>query len=131
MQEVYLTVWRHAATFDPAKGSAIAWLAAIARHKAIDRRRSTMSAGTRPAPDDAELADPAPLADVALETVEQNQQVSDALEELDAKHADAICHIYRAGLTYDETALRMQVPVGTVKSWVRRRLVKLRTSLES
>src|SRR5499427_9431899 len=131
LQDVYVTVWRKAATFDPGRASAIAWLVAIARNRAIDRLRAR-GAGGRLEPIEAAdaVSDPAPAAVDRVELAQQHQRLTRCLEELDAPHASAIRAAFLDGATYEELAARMNVPLGTMKSWIRRGLLKLRACLE-
>src|SRR5262245_7587573 len=131
LQDVYVTVWRKAATFDPGRASAITWLVAIARNRAIDRLRAR-GAGGRPEPIEAAdaVSDPAPVAVERVELAQQYQRLARCLEELDARHSTAIRAAFLDGATYEELAARMNVPVGTMKSWIRRGLLKLRACLE-
>jgi RNA polymerase sigma-70 factor, ECF subfamily len=131
LQEVYLTVWRKAARFDESVASPITWLVAIARNRCIDRLRS--SAGARKAlPIEAadEVADAAPSAVERLESDEEQARLNGCLEELESRQRDAIRAAFLDGLTYDELARRSEVPLGTMKSWIRRGLMKLRACLE-
>src|SRR6187551_3914293 len=79
LQDVYLTVWRRAATFDATRASPITWLVAIARNRCIDRLRST--GGTRHAPieDAYEVSDPKPDAAALMENAEQQRRLRDCL----------------------------------------------------
>jgi RNA polymerase sigma-70 factor (ECF subfamily) len=131
LQDVYVTVWRKAASFDPSRASPITWLVAIARNRAIDRLRS----GTvRPRMDPIEAADavtdPAPRAIEHVELAQRHQRLTRCLEELDARHSAAIRAAFLEGATYEELAGGADVPLGTMKSWIRRGLLKLRTCLE-
>ena len=131
LQDVYLNVWRKAASFDEARASPITWLVAIARNRAIDRVRS--GAGARSsAPIDAasDVPDPTPLAAETIETAQDNRRLYSCLEELETRQQAAIRAAYMDGLTYEELAERSNVPLGTMKSWIRRGLAKLRACLE-
>ena len=131
LQDVYVTVWRKAAGFDPGRASPITWLVAIARNRAIDRLRS--SAVTRriePIEAADAVSDPAPVAVERVELAQQHQRLARCLEELEARHSAAIRAAFLDGVTYEEVAQRMSVPLGTMKSWIRRGLLKLRTCLE-
>jgi RNA polymerase sigma factor (sigma-70 family) len=131
LQEVYLTVWRKAASFDPARASPITWLVAIARNRAIDRLRATI--GPRrmaPIEEAAEVRDSAPAALEVVEATQQSGRLDLCLEQLEAKQSIAIRSAFLDGNTYEELALRMRVPLGTMKSWIRRGLIKLRDCLE-
>lgn len=131
LQEVYLAVWQRAATFDASRAGAVTWLATIARNKAIDRRRA---AGGRPRPEPLLLADsvedPAPLADLGLEEADELRRLEACLEGLEPRQRAAITTAFLEGTTYEELAGRLGVPLGTVKSWIRRGLLRLRACLE-
>ena len=131
LQEVYLTVWRKAASFDPARASPITWLAAIARNRSIDRLRSA-AGGRRMDPIEAaeEVRDPAPAAVELVEAAQQSSRLGLCLEQLEPRQASAIRAAFLDGNTYEELAERMRVPLGTMKSWIRRGLLKLRDCLE-
>jgi RNA polymerase sigma factor (sigma-70 family) len=131
LQDVYVTVWRKAAGFDPGRASPITWLVAIARNRAIDRLRS--SAVTRrmePIEAADAVSDPAPGATERVELAQQRQRLARCLEELEARQSAAIRAAFLDGATYEELAMRMSVPLGTMKSWIRRGLLKLKARLE-
>jgi RNA polymerase sigma-70 factor (ECF subfamily) len=131
LQDVYLNVWRKAASFDESRASPITWLVAIARNRAIDRVRS--GAGTRlaaPIEDAGEIPDPAPIANETIEAAQENRRLYSCLEELETRQQAAIRAAFIDGLTYEELAERSSVPLGTMKSWIRRGLAKLRACLE-
>ena len=131
LQEVYLTVWRKADAFDPVRASPITWLVAIARNKAIDRLRAR--GGTRRA-DPIEAAeamrDPGPEPLAQMEAADDQRRIERCLEEIEPRQAAAIRSAFLDGVTYAELAERMDVPLGTMKSWIRRGLLKLRACLE-
>ena len=76
------------------------------------------------------VSDPAPAAVERVELAQQHQRLTRCLEELDARHASAIRAAFLDGATYEDLAARMNVPLGTMKSWIRRGLLKLRACLE-
>lgn len=128
VQEVYVKVWQRAGRFDPERASPITWLAAIARNGAIDRLRA------RPAPaaplDAAdEIADDRPAADVAIEDAQEQSRMQACLGALEARAASAIRAAFFGGLTYAQLAERHAVPLGTMKTWIRRGLLQLRSCL--
>ena len=132
LQEVFVTVWRRAASFDPGRASPITWMVAIARNRAIDRlRASAVSRRMEPIESADAVSDPAPAAVERVELAQQHQRLSRCLEELEARQASAIREAFLDGTTYEELAARMSVPLGTMKSWIRRGLLKLRTCLEA
>jgi len=129
LQEVYVAVWRHAAKFDAAKASPITWLAALARNRAIDRLRS------RRAPAEelgaaAEVADHNPSAFEVIEAAQDSLRLSHCLDELEERARSMIRSAFFDGATYAELAEREAVPLGTMKSWIRRGLLRLRGCLE-
>lgn len=131
LQDVYITVWRRAGTFDPDRASPITWLVAIARNRAIDRLRSSSPANLlRDIDEVPEISDSAPTAIARLETNEEHQRLAECLDELEPRHAGAIRSAFFEGATYDELAQRLNVPLGTMKSWIRRSLMRLRECLE-
>ena len=129
LSEVYLTIWRRAGAFEPGRASPISWLATIARNRAIDWRRS---AGRRQAVtlDDApEVADPDPSVEERMIESDDTKQLHLCLDQLDVKQRGAIRSAFFGGLTYAELAERDRVPLGTMKSWVRRGLQRLKDCL--
>jgi len=130
LQEVYLTVWRNAATFERGRASPITWLSTIARNRAIDHLR--MRRPERVAPIEAALAisDAAPSAQLGLEAIEDSTQLQACLAELDPPLQGAIRAAFLDGHTYEVLARKAGVPLGTMKSWIRRSLIKLRACLE-
>ena len=131
LQDVYVTIWKRAGAYEPGRGSALGWLATIARNRAIDRRRASgrqpsMSAEAVPEP-----VDPAPLASEALLLDEDGRRLRACLEALSADQRDAIRTAFFDGVTYAELAGRRAVPEGTVKSWIRRGLLRLRDCLDA
>ena len=132
LQEVFVTVWRKAASFDPGRASPITWMVAIARNRAIDRlRASAVSRRMEPIESADAVSDPAPAAVERVEMAQQHQRLSRCLADLDARHACAIRAAVLDGTTGEELAARMSVPLGTMKSWIRRGLLKLRACLEA
>ena len=129
LSDVYLTVWRRAGAYEPGRASPISWMATIARNRAIDWRRS---AGRRPsvaidqAPD---VADDAPSAEERLGAGEAAGRLHLCLDQLEDKQRAAIHSAFFGGLTYAELAERDSVPLGTMKSWVRRGLMRLKDCL--
>ena len=131
LQEVYLSVWRRAGSFDPARASPITWLATLARNRSIDRLRSLRrSGGSEPVDAALDIADPAPGALAAIEAREEAKRLSGCIGELDERTGGAIRAAFFGGLTYTELAERSEVPLGTMKSWIRRGLMKLKECLQ-
>ena len=126
LQEVYLIIWRRAGAFEPGRASPITWLATIARNRAIDWRRQHPH-GAAGGSDEAEaVPDPRPDAVSGMLFEEHERRLLGCLEALDGTQRETIRTAFFGGLTYAELAARRGVPVGTVKSWVRRGLARLR-----
>lgn len=129
LQDVYLTVWNKAGSFDRNKASPITWLAVLARNKSIDRLRRQRPPTTTL--DDApEMADDGPSALEVLEQDEDQQRLNGCLDELDEQQRASIRAAFLEGATYPQLAEREKVPLGTMKSWIRRGLIRLRGCLE-
>lgn len=131
LQDIYLNIWRKAAAFDADRASPITWLVAVARNRAIDRlRASKVARRSAPLDEAAEIADGAASAFETLDAVQDAKRLGVCLDELEARQSAAIRAAFMDGLTYDELAQRTGVPLGTMKSWIRRGLGKLRACLE-
>jgi RNA polymerase sigma-70 factor (ECF subfamily) len=130
LQETYTTVWRRAAGFDAKKGGAITWLVTISRNKAIDRLRQHReellddASALEATPD----GQPEPASDA--QTSQEYQRLQHCLEELEPQQRDSVREAFFTGATYNELAKRCKVPLGTMKSWIRRSLMQLRTCLD-
>lgn len=130
LSEVYITIWRRAGAYEPGRSSPITWLATIARNRAIDWRRAQGSRVSTPIEDAPDIADDAPLADAVLEADQDAHTLHECLNDLEDKQRAAIRTAFFDGLTYAEIAEQQAVPLGTMKSWVRRGLLKLKECLE-
>lgn len=129
LQEVYVTVWRKAAEFDAARASPVTWAATIARNRAIDRLRARGSRPVAPLDDAGDVRDTAPLADALIDEGREAARVVAALARIEPRHAAAIRACYLEGLSYEAAAARDNIPVGTLKSWVHRGLMRLRADM--
>ena len=131
LQDTYLTVWRKAETFDASRASPITWLATIARNRAIDRLRSGKAVRFAAPVDEAlDLSDDAPLASDLVERADDASRLNVCLDELEERTRAAIRTAFFEGLTYDELARREDTPLGTIKSWIRRGLLRLRACMD-
>ncbi|MCZ8371001.1 MAG: sigma-70 family RNA polymerase sigma factor [Porphyrobacter sp.] len=132
LQDVYVNLWQRADRYDPTRASPIAWLAAFARNRAIDRLRTgKVRAGSVPVEEAAPLADETPLADALLVDAEQAAQIHKCLGALDDRTQSHIRAAFFEGYTYAQLAEAADVPLGTMKSWIRRGLQRLRACLEA
>ena len=130
LQETFVQVWRNARTFSPARGAAEAWLTGIVRYRALDAVRKQ---GREILSDDPALGDRPLEPDV----VERIDAAADAgalrrcLGALDDSQRRCVMLAFVDGLSHSEIAARLAAPLGSVKSWVRRGLLALRSCLES
>ena len=129
LSEVYLTIWKRAGAFEPGRASPISWLATIARNRAIDWRRASGHARPARVEEIADLADDRVSAEDSMLADERAHRLYDCLDQLDQRQRDAIRTAFFDGLTYAELAARDAVPLGTMKSWVRRGLLRLKDCL--
>lgn len=130
LQEVFVTIWKRADAYEPGKGAAMTWLAAIARNRAIDRVRARKSR-TAPMEEAEALADPQPLAGELLEADDRYRKLAGCLEGLEPRTAGAIRQAFFDGLTYEVLAKQSDTPLGTMKSRIRRGLLALRACMDA
>ncbi|HET9877278.1 MAG TPA: sigma-70 family RNA polymerase sigma factor [Mycobacterium sp.] len=130
VQEVYLQVWQSAAKFDPAAGSALAWLLTLAHRRAVDRVRAEQAAGRRDIQYGAATTEPA--ADVVAESAivaEEHRRVTECLDSLTDPQRQCVELAYYGGLTYVEVSQRLAAKLATIKSRMRDALRSLRNCL--
>jgi len=129
LQECFVLVWERAAEYDPRRGAAMSWLIAIVRNCAISRlRRRAIRPEGHAAPE--EMLSRLVAPDSAAQGAEL-RALRHCLDELDEQPRQAVLLAYLYGLTREELAARLAVPVGTVKSWIRRSLDRLRRCLDT
>ncbi len=117
-QDVLVSVWRRAGTFDPTRAGAATWIYAIARNRRIDLIRR----GRRPAPDPLDplyQPDPEPDGQDLLSRSEQEIRVRDGVAGLPAEQRAVLMASFYDGLSHGEIAQREGLPLGTVKSRIR------------
>jgi len=141
LQEVYVKIWGAAGSFDAQRAQPMTWLTSIARHQAIDslRRKKvepqwvTTRAGAEP-DDDDELLDHLASSDAGpmelLGQAVQARSVAICMKGLTAEQQQTLALAFYQGLSHSEVADQLRQPLGTVKSWVRRGLLALRSCLE-
>ncbi len=130
LHDVYLTIWKRAGGYEPGRASPISWLATIARNKAIDWLRARGTRTARPIEDAMSVADTAPDQVATIARDQESQRLHDCLEALDDRARDAIRTAFFDGVTYAELAGRKNLPLGTMKSIVRRGLIQLKACVD-
>lgn len=135
LQESFVAVWHHAGSYIAARSQPLTWLTAIVRNRCLDNLRKreleTVSI-TAEDDDDADLDLPAgglTPAELLIAGAEA-QSVRDCVEALEGATRQAIALAFFQGLTHAELAAHLREPLGTVKSWVRRGLERLRQCLD-
>jgi RNA polymerase sigma-70 factor (ECF subfamily) len=131
VQDVFLRLWRRPRTFDSARGELGPYLRMMARSRALDLWREGQAAGRasdrlKVAVAQAEPRDEAERPSTQAERSEQGETVRAAVRRLPDAQREAVVMAYWGGLTADEIARRIEVPLGTAKSRIRLGLEKLR-----
>lgn len=130
LQDIYVKIWNGAGSYRANGLSPITWMAAVARNHCIDRlraRRRRAETGTMPQED--LLADTAPGPEARVVAHGEARAIVDCMAELEPRRAEAVRRAYLEGETYAELAARFEVPLNTMRTWLRRSLIALRACL--
>ena len=130
LQEVYVKVWNRAAIFAPGGSSPMAWLVSIARNQSIDLIRQRRG-GHVDIEEAFDLADKAPLPEQVTIQKSESREIARCLATLEADRANAVRGAYLDGKSYEELAAQYYVPLNTMRTWLRRSLMKLKECLEA
>ena len=127
LQEVFVLVWTRADSYNVTLGSPVGWLLGMSRNRAIDRLRA---AATRSkAVENAPAPLPVPTPETQAVQREQQRVVNEALDRLPAHQRELIEQAYFGGLSHSELAMRLSLPIGTVKTRIRQGMLALRQQL--
>ncbi|MGO1076258.1 sigma-70 family RNA polymerase sigma factor [Inquilinus sp. CA228] len=130
VHDAFVQIWRNAARFDAARGAGRAWIITIVRNRALtilrDGRREDLSRD----PQSPDLADGAPDPEAIVERLSESGRLRRCLETLEPQRRTGILLAYAHGLTHGEIAARLEVPLGTAKSWIRRALLSLKECMQ-
>lgn len=129
LQEIYVKIWRAAPTYATDRINPMAWLVAIARNHAIDRLR-TRKPEARDIDTMVDLSDKAPDPEQSSIAASERRRIETCIEELDTDHGRAVRGAYLDGYSYQELADRHGIPLNTMRTWLRRSLMKLKECLE-
>ncbi|SMD04329.1 sigma-70 family RNA polymerase sigma factor [Rhizobium sp. RU36D] len=129
LQEVFVRIWNRADSFAAAGNSGIAWICAITRHHCIDRLRVRQPVGA-----ELDEAEELPALEINPEQnailVSEGKRIDSCMEQLESDRAQAVRFAYVEGVSYQELADRFDVPLNTMRTWLRRSLLKLRECLD-
>jgi RNA polymerase sigma-70 factor (ECF subfamily) len=130
VQEVFLTIWRKASTFDPARGEFRNWLLRIARNRVRNEIRDrARRPATAPLVDDARAVDDGPEPDESLWHAHRREVLLEAIEALPPRQGQALRLAYFEELTHEQVAATLSLPLGTAKSRIQSGLASLRWRL--
>jgi len=126
MQETYLKVWQMAGKFDPTVASPITWMVAIARNRAIDivRKKADVSVEDSPEAMGVAADTPPPLA--RREMTEELRRLLGCLGKLDPEKQRIVLLAYYSGWSREQLSHKLDIPVNTIKTWLRRSLLEIR-----
>ncbi|WP_372240731.1 RNA polymerase sigma factor [Pseudomonas sp. PB120] len=130
LQESFVRIWNNASRYEPHLSAPLTWMINITRHQAIDQLRKHRD---RPLTDLEEqaLVDESPSAHDQLSSAREANALNRCLESLDGMQRQSITVAYFQGLSCSELAEHLAAPLGSVKSWIRRGMERLRRCLES
>jgi RNA polymerase sigma-70 factor (ECF subfamily) len=126
MQETYLKVWRMADKFAPAIATPITWMVALARNRAIDIVRKKGEISIEDAPQALEIAADTPTPLARREMTEELRRLLSCLGKLDPEKQRILLLAYYSGWSRDQLAKKLDIPVNTIKTWLRRSLLEIR-----
>jgi RNA polymerase sigma-70 factor (ECF subfamily) len=129
VHDALLQVWRNAARFDATRGTPEGWLVSLVRYRALDAARKRVRETSDEGMPEPEDTDPDPLA--RLQQSEEGRALHLCLGRLEEDRRRLIVLAFVDGLTHQEVAAKLNMPLGTAKSWIRRGLQSLRTCLEA
>jgi len=132
LQDSFINIWRNAGTYMPAKSQPMTWMSSIARHRALDLlRASSNTRDNEPAKHYETIADQTATALDRLITAVESRVLRACLGQLDTNSKQSIAAAFYRGMTHEQIAAELDEPVGTVKSWIRRGLEKLRRCIDA
>ena len=136
LQECYVNIWHNAATYQSSLAAPMTWMISIVRHRAIDQLRRIKHEVEIDAEDadmgflqTLESSEPTPLRH--LELSQDARALSSCMSGLLQAHRQALALAFFHDLSHSEVAQQLSLPIGTVKTWIRRGLEKLRLCLHS
>jgi len=133
LQESFVNIWNHIAEYSAVRSAPLTWMTAIVRNRALDwLRRPNLERGD----EDYDLlveavADDAPGPDVVLGASRDARALAECLKQLTGNQRQTIILAYSHGLSHGELAQHLKQPLGTVKTWIRRGLDRLKGFMDT
>jgi RNA polymerase sigma-70 factor (ECF subfamily) len=128
LQDLYVKIWHQAHRYVPDRETPVAWLTTLARNHAIDMMRARRPEG-QPIEEAYDLASDDPGPEQAAIRSGEASRIADCMRKLDSDRAGAVRLAYVEGLSYQELAESYNVPLNTMRTWLRRSLLRLRECL--
>ena len=129
LQEAFVKIWRNADRYRVNGLSPMTWLITVTRNHSVDRVRARKTRSTGTMDDAAEMPDAGPGPEALAMASSDRTRIVDCMGQLDRDKAGAVRRAYLEGETYQELAEHYAVPLNTVRTWLRRSLIKLRECL--
>lgn len=129
LQETYMKIWRGAGSYRSSQGRPFTWMTSIARYHALDVLRATNASKLRDVQYAAETTEFPEHQDNRIDIADE-QLLSICLDRVDPRARQSVIEAYCEGYTHEELSARREVPLGTVKSWVRRALSTLKECID-
>jgi len=131
MQDTYLKIWSAAGQFDPGLSSPITWMVTIARNRSIDLVRQRSEISIEDEPEAAEVAGDTPNPLAAREMTDELKRLLACLGRLEEEQQRMVLLAYYSGWSRERLAAKLDKPVNTIKTWLRRSLLVVRECMDS
>ncbi len=129
VHDAFMLIWRHAAKFDAARGSGLTWVYAILRNRSLSILRSEKRTELSDEPLGEEIASEDDSPEMVMSKLSDAKALKNCLERLPVERRSLVLMAFVQGLTHGELAGKLNMPIGTVKSWIRRSLMTLKECL--
>jgi len=130
LQETFIQVWRHATEYRSNRGAPLAWLTGIARFRALDIRRGQRASDPLETAEAQRALGESESAAAVFDSLASGETLQRCLERLSAPARQCVILAFCEGYTHDELSRRLGTPIGTVKSWIRRSLQRLKLCID-
>lgn len=129
VQDAFILIWRHAGRFDPERGAGLTWIYAILRNRALSILRDERRVDPQEAPLAKEAASEEDDPETVISKLSDAKALRACLEALPEQRRGMVLLAFVQGLSHGEIAGRLGLPLGTIKSWIRRSLMALKECL--